>query len=1193
MRSPTTTALRDTLLSELTEFPALRWKLQGLGQGSASYLLARVLAGVDRPTLVVVPDPRAAEDVAASLRTVFGESAEPAYLQRRVHLFPAREAPPFEMVSPSVEVEAARVAALYQLRQMRAPVIVACPESLAVRVLPREQLDGRARYLVRGEIVDLGEFCLKLEANGYRRVGSVEESSEYAVRGGIVDLWSPGSDYPCRLELFGDELESLRFFDPADQCSFADAEELVVLPASPFGLGCLASSSMREAVSMRAEELLLPTAERRQLDDALRAACGFPGYELLLPYAFPSVAWIGDYLPDSNLTVVVDPPSVEQAAASLQETLAEARGVASAAGTFFPEPAGLYVDRAMLDSLVTKRPLLELDMTEALESSGEPGRRVWRVETGSSGGVAAARARMKTTKAEEGFAGIARELQAIRDAGNRLLLVVSDSGQIARLEHLLTLEKVGGLARADSVGAALEGPKETIWLVEGQLEQGFSLVADRVVVVTEKEIFGQKRQHRRFRKLSKTRVLTALSEVKAGDYLVHLDHGIGLYRGLKHMTVGDAEGDFIHLEYAGGDRYYLPVDRINLVERYSGGGSAPPTLDRLGSARWTKAKKKVKEAIMEMAAELLDLEAWRAVNRASPFERPGPDFEAFEAGFPFEETEGQVHAIRDVIDDLCSDKSMDRLVCGDVGYGKTEVGLRAAYLVAMSGRQVAFLVPTTVLARQHYETVKKRFADYPIKAAMLSRFNSKAANAEILAGLAAGTIDVVIGTHRMLQKDVEFARLGLLVVDEEHRFGVKAKEQIKRLRREIDILTLTATPIPRTLQMAIGGVRDLSLIETAPVDRLAIRTYVARYDEGLIRQAVLRELGRGGQVFYVHNRVSSIEPVARRLAELVPEARVVVGHGQMPEGALDTVMTDFMEQRSNVLVCTSIIESGLDIANANTIIVNRADTFGLAQLYQIRGRVGRSHRRAYAYLLVPTERLVVGDARRRLEVLQELDDLGSGFRIAAHDMEIRGAGNLLGKQQSGQITAVGFDLYMRMLEEAIQEARGRSTGPSIEPEIDLGAEAFIPEGYIDDVGERLLVYKRMANADKSDDLLSLADELVDRFGPLPRPLQRLLRIMGMRPRLKSLMVESVKANRDTVAIRLHERSTVDREELASMVSSQSAVYRLRPDSAMTASIHAVDWDDMVDQVEGLLGKLQLLVRTSDPEVLSEEKAYVG
>jgi transcription-repair coupling factor (superfamily II helicase) len=767
---------------------------------------------------------------------------------------------------------------------------------------------------------------------------------------------------------------------------------------------------------------------------------------------------------------------------------------------------------------------------------------------------------------------MAEELSKLA-AGARLIVLASDATQLARLAHLLEVSGVGRVATASSYPEALAADPRTLWLVQGHLDRGFRLPADGLAVVTDEEIFGQRRRPSRRRRVSKARALSALADIEPGDYMVHVDHGIGVYRGLKHLVAGGTSGDYIFIEYAGGDRYYLPVDRINLVEKYTGSGGTPQ-LAKLGGTAWQRTKQRAKASILEMARELLDLEAFRAVHQRRRFVEVGAEFEEFEAHFPFEETDGQKTAIADIVTDLTGDKPMDRVVCGDVGYGKTEVAMRGAFLSVMGGKQVAFLVPTTVLARQHYDSLVTRFENHPVRIGMLSRFQSRERNQQVVEELAAGTLDIVVGTHRLLQHDVRFGRLGLLVIDEEHRFGVKAKERIKRMRREIDVLTMTATPIPRTLQLALTGVRDLSLIETPPVDRLSIRTYVARHDEGLIKQAVERELARGGQVFFVHNRVQSIEASAQRLRELVPRARVVVAHGQMREGALEKVMLGFLGHDSDVLVCTSIIESGLDIPNANTILVNRADTFGLAQLYQIRGRVGRSHRRAYAYLLVPGEKLITEDARRRLAVLQELDDLGSGFRIAAHDMEIRGAGNLLGKQQSGHVAAVGFELFMQMMDEATAELRGRPSGPRVEPEIELGSEAFIPDAYIEDIGERLLVYKRMANVEDAEALTGLAEELGDRFGPLPRQVEDFIRIMRLRPALKRLAVESLKASKKAVAVRFHEDSPVDREQLVALVTQHPRLYRVRPGGGFTMSVSGEGWDAMVDEIEKFLDVLE-------------------
>lgn len=1193
--------------AELTAGGQPHWRLAGLGAGAAAYVLARLLEDAKRPTLVVAADSRAAEELTTGLQTLTGERADRGFLARRIHALPARDAPALEMVSSPPEVEAGRTAALYQLACHDSAIVVASVDALIARTQPRDVLLERSVSISCDDQVDLDALRAATAALGYRPTRLVEEAGEVAVRGGIVDVWPAGSEYPCRIELYGDDVESIRYFDPADQRSFATARKVVILAVVPFPADRLGDAGVRRAVHERCNDLMLAAGERRQLDANLADGMPFPGVELMLPYFYERLALAADYLPAGGAVAIVDRRAVEQALEDWYEALDDARAAATHAGTFFPDVERLYGSAAEVRTLFERRPLIELDPHRPAPSAPEQARAasMFAVEARPNSSIVASRIQVRARRGDGRFSPTVEELESHRAGGQRVVVLAADPTQLERLAHLLELSQVGGVVRADDFPAALAGDPRRLWLVHGHLESGFALPADALVVVTDEEIFGQRRRHVRRRRVSRQRILTALAQIEPGDYMVHADHGVGIYRGLKHIAAGGTEGDFIHLEYAGGDRYYLPVDRINLVEKYTGAGGAAPALSKLGTPTWSRTKKKARESILRLAHELLQLEAFRAGHTRPSFVARSADFEEFEARFPFEETDGQKSAVEDVVADLLGDKPMDRVVCGDVGYGKTEVALRAAYLATMGGRQAAVLVPTTVLARQHYDTIVKRFEDYPVEVAMLSRFNSRKRNAEIVAGLADGTIDIVVGTHRLLQRDVTYARLGLLVVDEEHRFGVKAKERIKSLRREIDVLTMTATPIPRTLQLSLSGVRDLSLIETPPIDRLAVRTYVARHDEGLVKQALEREIARGGQAFFVHNRVKSIATAAELVARAAPRARIAIAHGQMREGDLEDVMIDFLEGRIDVLVCTSIIESGLDIPNANTIVVDRADTFGLAQLYQIRGRVGRSHRRAYAYLMVPAGG-ITQEARKRLQVLRELDDLGSGFRVAAHDMEIRGAGNLLGKQQSGHVAAVGFELFMQMMEEAARELRGQDPIARVEPEIELGAEAYIPEEYIPDVGERLLLYKRMANARAAAEFAALSDEIADRFGPLPPPVRDFVRVMSLRPALKDLAVESLKASGTVVAIRFHAESPLDRARLVRLGSAEPHRFRLRPGGVLTMRLQArahhpqgadaaLGWDRMVDEIEALLASLagtpasEASVATAGEEAHGEER----
>ncbi|MCK4502734.1 MAG: transcription-repair coupling factor, partial [Desulfuromonadales bacterium] len=672
---------------------------------------------------------------------------------------------------------------------------------------------------------------------------------------------------------------------------------------------------------------------------------------------------------------------------------------------------------------------------------------------------------------------------------------------------------------------------------------GFYLADEKLNVISEEEIFGR-RSHRP-KKTGRHRareLMTSLAELKKEDYIVHADHGVGRYLGLTHIKTGTLEGDFLHLQYAGNDKLYLPIERIEKVQKYIGGEGYTPKLDKMGGQGWEKARLKARAAVEELARQLLELYAKRELRQGFAYSPPDQLFREFEATFPHEETIDQQQAIDDILADMQSPKPMDRLICGDVGYGKTEVALRAAVKAVLDGKQVAVLVPTTVLASQHWQSFQQRLTDFPITVEMVSRFRSSAENRTTLENAAVGKIDILIGTHRLLQRDVRFKDLGLVVVDEEQRFGVSHKEKLKQLRAEVDILTLTATPIPRTLHMSMTGMRDLSVIETAPVDRLAIRTYVSRFDDELIRQAIIRELRRGGQVYFVHNRVQTIAAMAEQLRQLVPEAKIAVGHGQMAEKELEQVMLDFIAGKSNLLVASTIIENGLDIPSANTIIVNRADRFGLSQLYQLRGRVGRSDRRAYAYLLIPGEAVLTSDARKRLQVLQELTELGAGFRIASHDLELRGAGDLLGGKQSGPIAAIGFELYTELLEETIDRLRGKEHEERIDPEIRLGLSAFFPENYLPDPNQRLQFYQRMAAVDNDDDLFSLVEELRDRYGEPPVAGEILIGTMRLRILLKKLCVELLEYDGKQLSLLFHSSTSISPELIRKLITEQPDRY---------------------------------------------------
>jgi transcription-repair coupling factor (superfamily II helicase) len=1137
-------------------------RLTGLRGSASALVLARLYATRRRPVLVLAADTATAEAFAADVRFFRGDRPALGPLTRRVHVLPGWEVPPFEPLSPTRETIAARIEGFYHLLQTPDPIVVTTVEAWGQRGVPRAVFADAVTYVVVGETLPPETLAERLVLWGYHRVPLVQDPGDLAVRGGILDVYPVGYTSAVRLEFFGDDIESLRLLDTTSQRSLDRVEEVLLLPQREFARDRLGPTAAR-AVDTRAADVALARQERRDLVEAVRTGLVLPGMEALLPYLYDSLGTIADFLPAGTVVWAEQASGHEVATEAAWLQVESHAASASAEGRFHPEPEALYLPPAAWRQRLEGRPRVEVEALESLAGDD------LRAVSYATDGIALRTGR----KDESPLAGVAEGLRGWDSEGARLVLVSGSPSQRARLCGLLEphgiLPLVTDAPFEQALGASGRGPLALV----GELSRGVRLPGDGIAVVTETEIFGERRQVRRGRRERPTDVFSTLAALEPDDFVVHVDHGVAVYRGLKHMQVAGTEGDYLHLEYEGGDRLYVPVDRINVVQRYVSADGAAPPLDKLGGTSWERAKAKTKESLLAMAQELLKVYAAREAHGRRPYAHEDPLYQEFVARFPFEETPGQLRAIEEVLGDMTGGKSMDRLVCGDVGFGKTEVAMRAAFLAVLGGKQVAVLVPTTILAQQHMETFQARLQGYPIVVEMLSRFRSAAENKETVAGLASGRVDVVIGTHRLLQKDIAFRELGLLIVDEEHRFGVKDKERIRALRTSVDVLTLTATPIPRTLNMSLSGIRDLSVIETPPVDRLAIRTYVTKYDESVIRDAIVRELARGGQVFFVHNRVESIQQAARRVRELVPEAKVDVAHGQMAEADLERAMLGFMHGGTNVLVTSAIVESGLDIPNANTLIVNRADTFGLAQLYQIRGRVGRSYHRAYAYLLIPGEHLITPDAQKRLRALQELDDLGGGFRLAAHDLEIRGAGNLLGKQQTGHIGTIGLELYTHMLEQAVREVRGDAPEPDVEPEIQLAIPAYVPETYVPDVNQRLLLYKRLAGIRGVPDLDVLRDELLDRYGPIPPLVDTLLRLMALRRWLKDLHVSQARRRGDGVLIEFAPSTPVQVQKLLEFIRGSKGRLRLVSESALLVRPDATDHDGVIAELTAVLQKL--------------------
>jgi transcription-repair coupling factor (superfamily II helicase) len=901
--------------------------------------------------------------------------------------------------------------------------------------------------------------------------------------------------------------------------------------------------------------------EKNALLESLREGIPIAGMEFFVPYFYPALATVFSYLPPETILWIDEAAHAGAEAERFEHLVTQMAAHAKEQGRFAPPVETVYLNANEWERELAPFPRIlseSLDITPGQGQGADTAVIKAYLNTDLHAEIAALQAK------EPSLAPLAERIK--KWSAERIFLVAPTRSEATRLKELLAHYELDFSVKQGAGSLVKMGDGPVRALLIGNLTQGFRLPDEHLNVITTDEIFGgKKRVTAAGQRSAPGHFITSLSELKQNDTIVHLDHGIGIYRGLKFLKVAGTEGEFLHLEYEGGDRLYLPVDRINLVQKYIGGEETRPALDRLGGTSWEKVKAKTRKSVLEMAGELVQLYAAREVHEGHAFAPPEQVYREFEASFEFEETPDQDKAIAETLKDMGARKPMDRLICGDVGYGKTEVALRAAFVAVMSGKQVAVLAPTTILVQQHLQTFRRRFRNYPIRVETLSRFQTSQQTRQVVQDIDKGLVDVVIGTHRLLQKDIVFRDLGLVVIDEEHRFGVAQKERLKKLRYMVDVMSLTATPIPRTLHMSLIGIRDLSVIETPPLDRLAIRTYVCRYEESVIRDAVLRELERGGQVFFLHNRVETIERMALKIAELVPEAKVALAHGQMHPRELEKVMLDFMENRAQVLVCSAIIESGLDYTNANTIIINRADKFGLAQLYQLRGRVGRSHRRAYAYLLIPGEKMITRDAERRLKALQQVDDLGGGFKLAVEDLEIRGAGNLLGRQQSGQIAAVGFELYTEMMQNAVSELKGQPVKPEVEPEIRLGIPAYFPDDYVPDANQRLLFYKRLASIRDSTELEEVKEEMRDRYGTFPPVVENLFSVMDLRRTLKDYLVEQISYNDGRVSLLFHRESPIKVQRLVALVKNGGGL-RLSPEGRVSFSPKSEAWDEVIPEV---------------------------
>ena len=1133
-------------------------RLTGLRGGAHIAVLAEIVRSCgDRPVLLLTSSSKGSDAITADLQSALG--GEDAVGARLLRSFPRHDTLPYERFSPQPFVVAQRMEVLYRWlsdpgrvgsarsKSGAAPIVVAPWSALTLRVPARKTLRAATVHLEVGRTIDRDALIELLVNAGYARMPIVEEKGEVAVRGGILDVFPPHCELPIRIELLGDEIESMREFDPASQRSQERIDRAAAPPPRELLFSRDRLIAIQDDIRILGLEQEARDASATELIDTLMRGHLPPGIDALAPLLQTSQETVFDYLPEDTIVILDDPTAAAERAEQYLDDAAHNYAVAQESDRICSPPEALLLSAQELHAATQARHPICLERLDVEDAESLAVR--FSLTTRSNDDLRRELARARTHE---------RALTPLADQLGEWLV---DRWRVTLACHSLsTADRLISLLRSYGLEPKLANDPRPMWkwAQPGRIEVRVARLAEGVVlpdeqraIVTEEEIFGQRERSRRKSAREDWKegaAVEGLGQLDAGDFLVHQQHGIGTYRGLVEMKVRHLANEMLRIDYAGGDRLFLPVHRLNLVQRYGSADGVQPRLDRLGGSTWDKAKAKVKKSLRHMAQELLSVHAARELAPGYAFSPRDSYFEEFEAAFPFEETADQHAAIEDVLADMQSGRPMDRLVCGDVGYGKTEVAARAAFRAAMDGKQVAFLVPTTVLCQQHHETLSKRFEGYPIRVASLSRFNTPKEARETIEGLAEGTVDIVVGTHRLLQKKVRFHDLGLLIVDEEHRFGVTHKERIKQIKKTVDVVTLTATPIPRTLQMAFTGVRELSVINTPPADRLAVRTQLSRFSEPLIREAILREVRRGGQVFFVHNRVSSIGKLAEMLARLVPEVSVIVAHGQMKERELEDKMLAFQHGEADVLLCTTIIESGIDIPRANTMLIDRADALGLAQLYQLRGRVGRGGHRAYAYLLIPIqEDALPSDAQRRLEAIQDLSELGSGFRLANMDLEIRGAGNLLGGEQSGNLMAVGYETYMELLEETVEELRGKIREHEVDPEIRLPVQARLPEDYVADVSQRLVLYKRLSSARDNEDVDRIRDEILDRYGPLPPDGESLVQVIRLKSLAARLGIVAVDLVRDEIMLTVGPSAKIDPQRLVNVLTGGRGEVRVSPD----------------------------------------------
>ncbi len=1154
--------------------------VRAVAGGLRAQVLAALSETIQRPMVVITEAPDQADRLTNDLDLYCDATrgTEQSYRDRAVH-FPSFDVGPFFQASADRSVAMERLATLEELSRDRAPRFVVTSSRAAMRktIPPAIFRSYRRRYEVGDELAneDLHEY---MEACGYTEVSVVEDPGTYAVRGDVVDIYSPHRQHPHRIERWGDEIVEVRLFRAESQRSLDSVEACHLYPVRE---AILDEASVKQAVGKLRElnaSYGRPFSALHDLISDLQSGLHIVGIEALLPALHGQLADLFDYVDDDALVVVCEPEAVVRRLDRSYGNREEEQRTARQDGEYVYDVDAYYRDPSTLKDQLIARRELEWRRLEVMEDQQET---VWPPPVNSIGfevreNTDVVQLRRHYQGIEHLVGALSERLEKWREIFGAMSVVCRTRAQAERLVELLESFEQPATQTQGPLEARTEAtaPADAVEVKVGRLSKGFRSEARGMALISGEEIFGQQVRTTNQKSLTEHAEISHFKDLSVGDLVVHVDFGVARYQGIEHLHVEGVGNDFLYLEYAHGDKLYLPVYRLGKVQKYIGaaGGIA---LDKMGGTRWERTKEQVKTDIRELAGDLLALYAKREMAKGIAFSSPDDFYREFEEAFPFEETPDQARAIKEVLKDMTKSRPMDRLICGDVGFGKTEVAMRAAMKAVVDGRQVAVLVPTTLLCEQHLLSFRERMEDFGVRVEALSRFRTRSQEKEIMADTSDGKVDVLIGTHRLLSADVDFQNLGLLVVDEEQRFGVKHKERIKRMRSEIDVLTLTATPIPRTLQMSLLGIRDLSIIATPPHNRLAVRTHVAKFSDGIIREAVMRELSRGGQVFFVHNRVSTIKEIAEHLKGVVPEARIGIGHGQMKETELEKVMYDYIRGEINVLLSTAIVESGLDIPNANTIIVNRADRFGLSQLYQLRGRVGRGNTRAYGYLLVPARRTLKADAQKRLEVMQTHTELGSGFHVATYDLEIRGAGNLLSEDQSGHVTKVGLDLYTELLDEAIHDLRGEEFDADIEPEVNIKVEAYVPDDYIPATSLRLMFYKRFSLARSHEELDQIFEEMVDRFGDPPEAVWSLKRLIGVKVDLRRLRAPRLDCGMSAVSIELDRSTPLDPGKVVDMVS-RSGRWRLTSEMKLIYDLRVDESARPMKTVRRLLDNLLAL-----------------